>query len=143
MLKHAILAAASFAALTVSAIPVVTITTTPALAQACIRSPNCPGTPSGSSYDCTTELGHLFRVYEEELEESDNPNYVVVRPICIGEDYGVFRNDGNVGTLRNVIADNSAMMEALFENGDFDPEDVIGIRLIGEGKVILYVHEFH
>lgn len=140
MLKHAILAAASLAALTVSALPVAIATTTPALAQACLRQ--CPP-PSGTQYDCTSELGHLGRVYEEELEEIDNPNYVIVRPICSGEDYGVFRNDGNVGTLRTVIADNDAMATALFQKGDFEAEDVVGIRLIGDSKVILFVHEFH
>jgi hypothetical protein len=41
-----------------------------------------------------------------------------------------------------VIADNDAMTEALFRK-KFGSDDVVGVRMIGEGKVILYVHPFH
>jgi hypothetical protein len=84
----------------------------------------------------------LRRVYEEELEVIDNPLNVAVVPVCTGEDYGVMRSDGNAGALRQVIAQNDAMTDAL-DLKNFGSDDVVGIRMTSEDKVILYVHEFH
>jgi hypothetical protein len=138
MLKQTILAVASVATLAVALIPV---TTGSALAQ---RQPctsvRCGGgdTPGGDSYDeCTAALGHLRRVYEEELEPIANSGNVMIEPICVSED-GMFRNVGNVGTLRVALADNDAIMEALFRK-NFGSEDVVGIRMIGDDKAIIYV----
>lgn len=142
MLKQTILAIASLTTLAVA------VTTAPALAQRqpCTAGPYCGGenNPGGgaSTYSCTEPLGHLRRVYREELEEISNPNHVSIMPICVGESYGVFRNDGNAGSLRTVIAENDAMTKALFRK-NFGSDDVVGIRIIGESKVILYVHPFH
>ena len=77
----------------------------------------------------------------EELEAIINPNDVSIVPVCMGEDYGVFRNDGNAGALRGVIADNEAIMEALFLK-NFGDEDVIGIRMTDDNKATLFVHPF-
>jgi hypothetical protein len=138
MLKQTILAVASFATLSIAALPV---TTTPALAQ-CTAGPQCPdyNPGGGSTYQCTEPLGHLRRVYEEELEEITNPNHVSVTPICVGEDT-VFRTDGNAGALRGAIADNDAIMEALFRK-NFGSDDVVGVRMIGDDKVLIIVHQF-
>jgi hypothetical protein len=143
MLKHTILALVSVATISTTILPA---TTAPALAQQrvpCTAGPQCDDTPGGgSSYDeCTAPLGHLRRVYEEELEAIGNPHDVTVVPICIGED-GMFRNDGNAGTLRLAIADNEALMEALFRK-NFGSDDVVGIRIIGDEKAIVYVFPFH
>ena len=141
MNKPAIIAALVMAALTLAPVPVITGT---ALAQrACTSSPNCPGNgPSSSTYSCTTELGYLRRVYEEDLDAIEDPNRVWVTPVCSGEDVGIMRNDGNAGALRGVIADNDALLTALLAK-QFRPEDVVGIRMIGDDAVTLYVHEFH
>src|SRR5688572_29208096 len=128
MLKHTILALASLTTLAIAVLPA---TTGAALAQ---RQPctgaycddNNPG--GGDTYSCTDQLGYLRRVYEDQLEVIDNPNHVSIMPICIGEDYGVFRNDGNAGALRSVIADNEAMTKALFLK-NFGSDDVIGVRM--------------
>ncbi len=143
MLKTTILALVSLATLSTAILPATTGT---ALAQRvpCTASPNgCGGdTPGGDSFDeCTAPLGHLRRVYKEEIEEINNPALVSVVPICVGSD-GMFRNDGNAGTLRLAIADNEAMTEALFRK-NFGSDDVVGIRVIDDEKVILYVFPFH
>ena len=143
MLKQTILALASLATLSTAILPA---TTSSALAQRipCTASPNGCGEHGrgGDSYEeCTAPLTHLRRVYEEELEAIDNPVNVTIVPICLGAD-GMFRNDGNAGTLRLAIADNEALMEALFR-GNFGSDDVIGIRLVGEDKAVVYVFPFH
>jgi hypothetical protein len=141
MLKQTILAIASLTTLAVAAVP---LTTGAALAQRqpCTAGPYCDNNPGGgSTYECTEPLGHLRRVYEHELEEINNPRHVSIMPICIGED-NVFRTDGNAGALRQSIADNEAIMEALFRR-NFGAEDVVGVRMIGPEKVLVIVHQFH
>jgi hypothetical protein len=145
MLKTTILALVSLATLSAAILPATTGT---ALAQRvpCTASPNgCGGdnTPGGGDTfdECTAPLGHLRRVYEEQLEDINNPALVSVIPICVGAD-GMFRSDGNAGTLRLAIADNEAMSEALFRK-NFGSDDVVGIRVIDDETVILYVFPFH
>jgi hypothetical protein len=140
MLKHMILASLTLATLALAPVPVLT---GPALAQAQCTSVRCPPNDGpGSTYKCNDQLGYLRRVYEDELEVIDNPDYVSIFPICSTEPYGVFRTDGNAGALRDVIADNDAMTEALFLK-NFGADDVVGVRMTGEDKVILYVSLFH
>ena len=141
MHKLSIVAAAMTAAISLAPLPVITgiahaqrIPTAP--------SPNNPTYPQTSTYNCTNELGFLRRVYEEQLDQIEDPNRVWVTPVCMGEDYGIMRSDGNAGALRMGIAQNEAMLEALFAK-KFGPEDVVGIRMMGEDTVTLYVHPFH
>jgi hypothetical protein len=105
-------------------------------------SPNYPTYPQGTTYSCTTELGHLRRVYEEELSGVRQAERVWVTPICIGEDVGPIRNEGNSGALRGRIAQNKAMKKALAA-AKFRPEDVVGIRMMGGDAATLYVHPFN
>lgn len=143
MIKHISLAALSLAALTTLPLPG---TTGAAFAQAqvrpCTAGPQCPTSGSSETYECSDEMGYLRRVYEDDLEEIENPLRVAVVPVCEGQPYGVMRADGNAGTLRQVIADNDAMVEALFRK-KFESDDVVGIRMTGDESVILYVHPFH
>lgn len=139
MLRLALAAATSIAALTITPLPMVASS---AFAQRCHRGATCGDYPKPSTYSCSSELGYLRRVYEEELDAVSDPHYVSVVAVCQGEDYGALRSEGNAGALRQAIADNDAMTEALFVKGDFRPEDVVGIRMTGEEKVILYVHPF-
>lgn len=136
MLKLSIVAAAVTAAISLAPIPVVT---GPAVAQR--ASPNDPK-PAVSTYSCRNELGYLRRVYEDELDQVEDANRVWVTPVCMGEDFGLIRNEGNAGALRAGIADSEAMMRALRQKA-FGPDDVVGIRMIREDTVILYVHPFH
>ncbi|MHB1109032.1 MAG: hypothetical protein ACYCZU_01745 [Devosia sp.] len=138
MLKFSIVAAAVVAAISLAPIPVVT---GPAVAQRFVVPPNDPK-PAVSTYSCRNELGYLRRVYENELDRIEDANRVWVTPVCMGEDFGLIRNEGNAGALRARIAGSDAMMRAL-RGKDFRPDDVVGVRMTGEDTVILYVHPFH
>jgi hypothetical protein len=92
-----------------------------------------------TTYKCGSELGYLKRVYEDEVASLERVSIV---PMCDGEDYGLMRSEGNVGALRLAMADNSAVMEAL-DGANFRVDDVIGIRITGDEKAIIYVHTFH
>jgi hypothetical protein len=140
MHKLSIVAAAITAAISLAPIPVIT-----AVAHAqvgILRVPNNPNYPTRSTYNCTTELGFLRRVYEEQLDQIEDPNRVWVTPVCMGEDYGIMRSDGNAGALRKHIAQNKAIVKALFAKR-FGPEDVVGIRMMGPDAGTFYVHPFH
>lgn len=137
MHKLSIVTAAVIAAITLAPIPVLT---GPAVAQRQTFVPNNP-TPSKSTYRCDNQLGYLRRVYEEQLEQIEDPARVWVTPVCLGEDFGAMRNDGNAGALRSELADNDAIMQALLGK-EFRPDDVVGIKMTGEDAVILYVHPF-
>jgi hypothetical protein len=140
MLKHTLIAAVSLVTVSFAPLPVVTGT---AFAQAaCTAAPCKPGGEGGSStYTCSNELGLLRRVYEEQLDGIESPLAVSVVPVCLGEDYGLMRTDGNAGALRQAIASNDAMVDAL-DDKNFLSDDVVGVRMTGEDKVILYVHQF-
>lgn len=144
MLKHTLYAALSLAVVMI-AIPAAT---GPALAQSrpCTAGAGCnppPGSGGGeSTYQCSSELGYLRRVHEDELDMVEDAARVSIVPICEGESYGVMRNDGNAGVLRGVIAGNEALMAAL-DLRAYEPEDVVGVRMTGDESVILYVHQFH
>lgn len=148
MLKFSTIAAVSLAALVLMPLPGISTSAFAAVGaagrQPCTAGPNCPpkGGSGGDTYTCSTELGYLRRVYEEELEAIAEPQYVSIVPVCMGEEYGMMRSEGNAGALRQVIASNDAMTEAL-DRADFGSDDVVAIRMTGEDKVILYVHPFH
>lgn len=141
MHKLPIVAAAIAAIVTLGAIPVLTGT---AQAQVLTRvaKPNNPTHPQERPYECTEQLGYLFHVYEEQLDQVDDVNRVWVTPVCMGDARGIMRSEGNAGALRARIADNEAMTTALFRK-KFGPEDVVAIKMIGEDTVILFVHPFH
>lgn len=140
MHKLSIIAAAITAIVTLAPIPVITGT---AQAQVLVRVPK-PNNPTPSQerpYECTEQLGYLFRVYEEQLDQVHDVNRVWVTPVCMGDASGMMRSEGNAGALRGRIADNEAMTTALFRK-KFGPEDVVAIKMIDEDTVILYVHPF-
>lgn len=103
-------------------------------------TPRYDPTPSSpSTYKCSGDLGYLRRVYEEEV---DFVVRVSIMPICDTEDYGLMRSEGNAGALRQHIGENEYMLEALFR-ANYGVDDVVGVRMTGEDKAILYVHRFH
>ena len=142
MHKLSIVAVAITAAITLAPVPVITGA---AQAGGIIitrgANPPNPNHPSRDTYNCSDEMGYLRRVYEEQLDQVEDANRVWVRPVCMGEDYGLMRADGNAGALRAHIADNDAMTHALFLE-KFRPEDVVGIKMIRDDTVILFVHPF-
>lgn len=135
LLLAAVVAITSFAALS---------TTAEAVGGAGFKGPPghrkpTPGTET--TYTCANELGMLRRVYTEQIDGIFDESEVTVTPVCSGEDYGVMRNDGNAGALRQSIAMNDATAAALAD-ANFRPEDVIAVRMTGDDSVILYVHTF-
>jgi hypothetical protein len=138
MLKSLTIAAVTVTALAVSPVPVITGS---ALAQAaCTAAPCGHDNPSPSSRtDCSDQLGHLRRVYEEELDGIENPDRVFVIPVCV--DDHMMRSDGNAGALLETIAGNEALVEALWRKG-FRHEDVVAIRMTGPESGNLYVYPF-
>jgi hypothetical protein len=146
MLKHSILAVVSIAAFVVTPFAAGS-----AVAQRMPNNPPCiaacgPGTPNNpgstvTTYNCSNEMGHLRRVYEEQLDGIEDPQRVAVLPVCMTDDFGLMRQDGNAGALRQTIADNDAIVEALLLK-DFRADDVIGVRMTGDDTVLLYVHTF-
>ena len=101
--------------------------------------PGKPKKPTTSTYECGAELGYLRRVYEEEVAAIEEP---WIMAVCDGEDFGLMRNDGNAGALRNELAANDYVMEAL-DAANFTVDDVIGIRMTGDEEAVIYVHTFH
>lgn len=138
MQKLSILAATATAAMSLASIAV---STSPAAAQRWSAVPTTPNY-SPSTYSCHNQLGFLRRVYEEQLDQIDDPNRVGVTPVCLGEDFGDIRNEGNAGALRASIAGNEAVLLAL-RGKSFRPEDVVGVRMTGKDAVLIYVHPFH
>ena len=94
--------------------------------------------PSVSTYNCSNDLGYLRRVYEEQI---DDILEVSIVPICEDDDYGLMRSDGNAGAIRNRIAENDDIMYAL-DGADYGIDDVVGVRMTGDYKAIIYVHTF-
>jgi len=137
-MNTSIIAAAALAVLALA--PIATATSV----QAQVRqqtTPNYPDDPGPvSTFSCTEALGHLRRVYPEEIAAVDHPTKVWVTPICINED-SVFRSDGNAGSLRAAIAANPAIQQALAEQS-FGPEDVVGVRMTGPDTGNIFVHPF-
>lgn len=107
------------------------------------RDPKHPRPSFGvdSTYHCGGELGYLKRVHADQLEGIFDPQDVSIVTVCENDDYGLMRSEGNAGALRTQIAQNSAMADAL-QAANFGADDVVGIRMTGEDKVILYVHTF-
>jgi hypothetical protein len=140
MLKHTLIVALSLITVSFAPLPVVTGAAN-AARYPCTAGALCGGSGGSSTYSCTNDLGLLRRVYEEQLDAIDNPLHVSVVPVCMGEDYGVMLTDGNAGALRQAIASNDAIVDALGDR-NFLSEDVVGVRMTGDDTVILYVHQF-
>jgi hypothetical protein len=147
MFKQSIVTLISLAALTVLPLPGVSgaavaqrMPNNPPCIAAC-GTPNNP-TPTVTTYNCSNEMGHLRRVYEEQLDGIEDPLRVSILPVCLSDDFGLMRQDGNAGALRQTIADNDAIIEALFRK-NFKADDVVGIRMTDDDAVLLYVHPFY
>lgn len=142
-MTKSIIAATALAILALAPIAAAT-TSAQAQQQPTYRIPDKDPDPKprqSSTYSCTDELGYLRRVHAGELAPVKDWTKVWVNPICVTED-SMFRTAGNAGKLRAAIAANAAMQKALKEKA-FGPDDVVGIRMTGVDKLILYVHPFH
>lgn len=110
----------------------------PALAQ----STYCPNQrcPEATEHeDCGSQLGHLKRVYPEEVADIDDDYRVWITELC--PDSTLMRSDGNAAYLRTTIADNEVLTEALGRKA-YSADDVFAVRMMGEDTISLYVHHF-
>lgn len=98
-------------------------------------------TPTVSTYECGNDMGYLRRVYEEQIDQIFDEQQVSIVPICENEDYGLMRSEGNAGAIRQHLAANEAVSDAL-QTANFLVEDVVGVRMTGEDSAIIYVHTF-
>ena len=117
------------------------ITTTSAVALSIKYPARDPGRHpryEATTDSCGGELGYLRRVYEEEIDLVERASIV---PICERDDYGLMRSDGNAGALRQHLADNDDIMDALAA-ANFRVEDVVGVRMTGDESAVIYVHTF-
>lgn len=136
MLKSLTLAAVTLSALSMSPVPL--LGTAMGAQVACTHN-RCDTPKYSSTQHCSDQLGHLRRVYEEEVDAVDDPNRVFVIPVCVGDH--MMRSDGNAGALLQTIAANDALVEALFQKG-YRTEDVVAIRITGDESLNLYVVPF-
>lgn len=92
---------------------------------------------ASSTYGCGNDLGYLRRVYPEQIGALDFGARVSIAPVCEDGDRSL-RNAGNAGALRKQIAETPVLVAALADKA-FHAEDVVGVRMIGDNTVILYV----
>jgi hypothetical protein len=92
-----------------------------------------------STYKCGNDLGYLRRVYEDQVAEIIDASIV---PICEDDGYGLMRSEGNAGAIRQDLAANGDVMDAL-DFANFNVDDVVGVRMTGDESAIIYVHTFH
>nr|WP_295889222.1 hypothetical protein [uncultured Devosia sp.] len=123
---------------------IVTATTiVPSNALFIAAPPQRKPTPSVSEEECSYQLNYMPRVTRAHIESiHGQPVYLI--PVCetgLGrDDYGWLFTNGNVGTLRQPIANNSTLMSALLAQG-YDQQDVISLRFGGNDDIVLYVHQ--
>jgi hypothetical protein len=100
---------------------------------------------SSNDDDCAYQLNYMPHVTRAHIEAIAGRDVYLI-PVCedglIGrnDDYGWLFTSGNVGTLRQPIARNTTLMNALSAEG-YDQQDVISLRFGGEDDVVLYVHQ--
>ena len=105
------------------------------------RPPRHEDKPS-SDNKCGTKLGYLRQVFPEQIAVIDTDYRVWVTEICLNSEYGLLRSQGNAGKLRGAIADNEVLVGVL-DGKAYGPEDVVGVRMMGDDTINLYVHPFH
>lgn len=91
---------------------------------------------ASSTFECGNDLASMRRVYADQLWSVMDERDVWVNPICEGD--RSLKGEGNVGTLAKVLKEQPVLISALWDAG-YNPEDVVAIRMTGEGKVTLYV----
>jgi hypothetical protein len=124
-------AVSTFAALAV------VLTTLPVMAQQ--QRPNYPPEQRrASTYVCGSEIGHLPRVYPEQIEAVTDQNNVWVNVICADAPIAQWRGEGNADRLMVALEANDVIVAELGSR-DLLTEDIVAVRMTGEETVLLYV----
>ena len=118
-------------------------TTVPSHAINIAGGPNKP--IATTEEDCAYQLNYMPRVTRAHIDSIQGRDVYLI-PVCedglIGrnDDYGWLFTSGNVGTLRQPIARNATLMQALTAEG-YDQQDVISLRFGSDDDIVLYVHQ--
>lgn len=97
---------------------------------------------SQSEENCGNELGHLPRVFPEQVLAIDDHTRVWVTEICSGTNLGMSQSEGNGTYLRRAIAQNDVLVDVLNDRGWF-ADNVFAVRMLGDDTISLFVHDFH
>ncbi|ODT66587.1 MAG: hypothetical protein ABS75_26280 [Pelagibacterium sp. SCN 63-23] len=95
--------------------------------------------------DCSGGMGFVRRVTPAEIA-AIGERRVWLEPVCettslFGRrDNGMLFHDGNANTLRQPIARNATLMNALRAKG-YDQHDVVSVVFGARNSVLLYVHQ--
>ena len=122
-------------------------TVLPSSAQfAAVNIPGGPNYPtSHNEHNCADEMGHMRRVNVFDIDGIRDRS-VWLHPVCEDltvpgkNNYGTLFINGNVNVLREPIARNRLLMNALEAKG-YDEYDVVSLRFGARNSVILYVHQ--
>lgn len=113
------------------------VTALPAAAQDRCAAKPCP--TGDDTYQCSDWMGHLRRVFPEQIAAIDDSYRVWITEVC-PEDT-MMRSDGNATYLLPTIAANDVLVEALRRKGH-SVDDVVAVRMMGEETISLFVHRF-
>ncbi len=121
---------------------VTAFTTLSANAQSTVPGSNYPAPIGGS--ECTYNAAMEPHLVARDVNAIRRDQYVWLTPVCedtlVRNDYGTLFRDGNVETLRNVIARHPALIGALTARG-YDQFDVVALRVGRDETVNLFVHQ--
>ncbi|WP_240232847.1 hypothetical protein [Devosia lacusdianchii] len=107
--------------------------------------PNVPGSAEATDPDCTAVLGYMRTPKGAEIM-SLVAAHIAIIPVCEDltvpgrNNYGPLFVNGNAELLRQPIARNPALIDALRAR-DYDQNDVVSVRFGGNDSIIFYVHQ--
>ncbi len=111
-------------------------------AQSTVPGSNYPTRIGGS--ECTYNAAMEPHLVARDIAAIRRDEHVWLTPVCedtlARNSYGTLFRDGNVETLRNVIARHPALISALTARG-YDQFDVIALRIGRDQTVNLFVHQ--
>ena len=121
---------------------VTAFTTFGATAQSTVPGSNYPNW--NRSAECSYNAAFEPDLVARDINAIRRDQHVWLTPVCedtlARNEYGTLFRDGNVETLRNVIARHPALMSALTARG-YDQFDVVALRIGRDETVNLFVHQ--
>lgn len=123
---------------------VTAFTTLGASAQAFVPGSNYPSRAPMISSECSYNAAMEPHLVARDVNAIRRDQHVWLTPVCedtlARNSYGTLFRDGNVETLRAVIARHPALVSALAARG-YDQFDVVALRIGRDETVNLFVHQ--
>jgi hypothetical protein len=108
------------------------------------NNPNNPSPSPSASTECTFSAHRNPQLRTNEVAGIRANQQIWLTPVCEDQldrnNYGTLFRDGNVETLRLLIARNPALMATLTARG-YDHFDVVALRFGRDDSVNLFVHQ--